>query len=212
MIYPHQVLRVYLELRNLQVFLLNTGSGVDYDTKNGYGLLSFFRRLYLHWTFRLSLWPAKYQQYFKCNPVILTISTCYSREIEDFETPRSKILNLCSLSHLHIFLRHRLVTIRWDRNIWFKPDDVRYFTFFCDLKLDFRFKGNVITLTPDDLYRSYIKHLPLFLSDGALWSFSLGPLFYHTLPLDLQDATVKNGYQLLNLLLLATKFLQATAL
>ena len=109
-------------------------------------------------------------------------------------------------------MRHRLVTIRLDRNVSFKPDDVGYFTLSFDLKLEFCFKGNVITLTPDDLYRRYIKYLLLFPSDGALWSFSLGTLFYHTLPLDLQDVTVKNRYQLPNLLLLATKSLQATAL
>ena len=81
-----------------------------------------------------------------------------------------------------------------------------------NLKLEYRFKGNLITLISDDLYRRYIQYLPLISSDAMTWYFSLVTLFYHALPLDLQDTIVKDGYQLPNLSLLLTKSLQATAL
>ena len=80
------------------------------------------------------------------------------------------------------------------------------------LKLEYRYKGNFISLTLDDLYRRYIQYLPLLSSNAMVWSFSLVTLFYHTLPLDLQDAIIKDGYRLPNLSLLLTKFLQATVL
>ena len=74
-----------------------------------------------------------------------------------------------------------------------------------NLKLEYR--GNVITLTPDYIYRRYIQYLPLLPSDTMIWYFRLVTLFYHALPLDLQDAIVKDRYELPNLSLLLTKFL-----
>ena len=67
-------------------------------------------------------------------------------------------------------------------------------------------------LTPDDLYGRYIQCLPLLLSNAITWSFSLVMLFYHTLPLELQDAIIKDGCHLPNLSLFLTKALQVTAL
>ena len=80
------------------------------------------------------------------------------------------------------------------------------------LKLEYRDKGNLIPLTPDDLYRRYIQYLPLLSFNAMTWSFSLITLFYHALPLDLQDEIIKDGYHLPNLSLLLTKSLQATSL
>ena len=48
-----------------------------------------------------------------------------------------------------------------------------------NLKLEFRFKGNIISLTPDGLYRRYIQYLPLLLSNTMTWFFRLVTLFYH---------------------------------
>ena len=75
------------------------------------------------------------------------------------------------------------------------------------LKLEYYYKGNLISLTPDDLYRCYIQYLPLLLSDAMIWYLSLVTLFYHALPLDLQDAIIKDGYHLPHLSLLLTKSL-----
>ena len=81
-----------------------------------------------------------------------------------------------------------------------------------NLKLEYRFKGNLIQLAPDDLYRRCIQYLPLLPSDAMTWSFSLVTLFYHALPLNLHDTIIKDGYRLPNLSLLLTTSLQATAL
>ena len=80
------------------------------------------------------------------------------------------------------------------------------------LKLEYRDKGTLIPLTPDDLYRRYIQYLPLLSFNAMTWSFSLITLFYHALPLDLQDEIIKDGYHLPNLSLLLTKSLQARIL
>jgi len=61
------------------------------------------------------------------------------------------------------------------------------------IKLEYRYKGNFISLTPDDLYRRYIQYLPLLPSDAMAWSFSLVTLFYNVFPLDLQNAIIKDG-------------------
>ena len=74
-----------------------------------------------------------------------------------------------------------------------------------NLKLEYRFKA-------DDFYRCYIQYLPLLLSDAITWSFSLVALFYHALPLNLQDAIVKDRYRLPHLSLFLTKSSQATVL
>ena len=76
-----------------------------------------------------------------------------------------------------------------------------------NLKLEYRFKSNLITLTPDDLYRRYIEYLLLLPSHTMTWYFSLVTLFYYALPLNLYNAIVKDRYQLLNLLLLLRKSL-----
>ena len=44
------------------------------------------------------------------------------------------------------------------------------------------------------------------------WSYSLVTLFFHVFPTDLQDAILKEGYNLPNLSFLITKSLQAVAL
>ena len=77
--------------------------------------------------------------------------------------------------------------------------------FLSNLKLDFRCKGYLISLTPDDLYHRYIQSLPLLPTDAMTWSFSIVTLSYHALHLDLQDAILKNGHQLPNLSLPTTK-------
>ena len=81
-----------------------------------------------------------------------------------------------------------------------------------NLKLEFRYKGNVITLTPDDLYQHYTQYFILLPSDAMTLSFSLVTVFYHALSLDVQDENIKDGNQLHNLSLLTTKSLQAIAL
>ena len=63
-----------------------------------------------------------------------------------------------------------------------------------NLKLEFRLKGNLIILTPDNLFRCYIQYLTLIPFDAMLWSFSFVTLFYHALHIDLQDAIIKDGY------------------
>ena len=45
-----------------------------------------------------------FDKIFGLNPVILLISVRSSRVIEDSESLRSKLLDLCSLYHLHIFV------------------------------------------------------------------------------------------------------------
>ena len=46
-----------------------------------------------------------------------------------------------------------------------------------NLKFEYRCKGNVITLTPDYIYRRYILYLPLLPSDTMIWYFRLVTLF-----------------------------------
>ena len=153
-----------------------------------------------------------FENIFGSNPVMLIISARFSRAIEDSETLRSKLLDLCSLSHLYMFCDivqlQYVGTTMYDSNQIMSDISLALST----LKLEYRYKGNFISLTLDDLYRRYIQYLPLLSSNAMAWSFSLVTLFYHTLPLDLQDAIIKDGYRLPNLSLLLTKFLQATVL
>ena len=143
---------------------------------------------------------------FRYNPVMLFISARSSHDIEDSEFLRSKLLDLCSLSRLHIFcdivLMHYVGTTTYDSNQMMSDISLSLST----LKLEYRYKVSLISLTPDDQY------LPLLPSNAMVWSFSLVMLFCHALPLDLQNAIIKDGYHLPNLPLLLTKSLQATAL
>ena len=142
----------------------------------------------------------------------LLFSACSSRAIEYSEILRSKILDLCSLSHLHIFCD--IVQLQYVGTATYNSNQMMsdILLSLSNLKLAFRFKGNLITLTPDDLYRRYIQYFSLLPSDAMTWSLSLVTLFYHAVPLDLQDAIVKDSYQLPNISFLTTKPLQTTAL
>ena len=119
------------------------------------------------------------------NPVMLIISARSSRAVEDSETLRSKLLDLCSLSHLHIFCDivqlQYVGTTTYDSNQMMSDISLALST----LKLEYRYKSNFISLTPYDLYQRYIQCLPLLPSNAMTWSFNLVTIFYHALPLDL---------------------------
>ena len=120
------------------------------------------------------------------NPVLLIDSGGSSRVIEDFKTLRSKIIDLCSLSHLHIFRAivhlQYVGTEPYDSNQMMSDIPLS----LSNLKLEFGYKSNVISLTPGHLYRCYIQYLPLLPSDAMTWFLSLVTLFT-TLPFDINN-------------------------
>ena len=111
-------------------------------------------------------------------PVMLLVSDRSSRAIEDSKTLRSKILDLCSLSHLHIFCD--IIQLQYVGTATYdsKQMMLNISLSLQNLKLEFSFIANVITLTPDDLYQRYIQYLYLLLSDVMTWLFSIVTLFY----------------------------------
>ena len=92
---------------------------------------------------------------------MLIISARSSRAIEDSGFLRSKLLVLCSLFHLHLFCDivqlQYVETTTYDSNQMMSDISLT----LSNLKLEYRFKSNLITLTPDDLYRRYIEYLLL---------------------------------------------------
>ena len=138
---------------------------------------------------------------------MLIISARSSRTIEDSGFLRSKLLGLCNLFHLHLFCDivqlQYVETTTYDSNQMMSDISLT----LSNLKLEYRFNSNLITLTPDDLYRRYIEYLLLLPSHTMTWYFSLVTLFYYALSLNLHNAIVKDRYQLLNLLLLLRKSL-----
>ena len=55
------------------------------------------------------------------------------------------------------------------------------------MKHGFRLKGNLISLTSDDFYWRYIQYLLLLLSNTLTWVFALVSIYFHALPLNLQN-------------------------
>ena len=69
-------------------------------------------------------------------------------------------------------------------------------------------RGRTILLTSDDLFSRYIEFLTLLPPNTLTWSFILVPLFFHPLPLELQEAVRLGGYILPDLSRLSTYLLQ----
>lgn len=76
------------------------------------------------------------------------------------------------------------------------------------LRLKYRFKGQVQTLTPDDLYRRYQDFVPLLLEDANEWYLHIAVLFLNALPVTLKELVVSQRYKLRQFSLLSTKILQ----
>ena len=76
------------------------------------------------------------------------------------------------------------------------------------LRLEYRFKGQVQTLTPDDLYRRYQDFVPLLLEDANEWYLHIAVLFLNALPVTLKELVVGQRYKLPRFSLLSTKILQ----
>ena len=69
-----------------------------------------------------------------------------------------------------------------------------------------------MSLTPDDFFSCYTEFLHLLSPNALTWSFSLVTLFFHSLPLDLQEAVRFGGYILSYISQLYTSLLQKQAL
>ena len=201
-IFLHQVLRTYFELCNLQILFLRHQQWIW--LRHQKWIWSALLLLLAVLTLGLSTFFMT-SNIFSPNPVLLIISGRSSRAIKDSEIFRSKILDFCSLSYLHIIcviVQLQCVgTKTYDSNQMMSNIPLS----LSNLKLEFLFKGNVISFTPDDLYRRYIQYLPLLPSDAMTWSFSLVTLFCHALLLDLQDSIIKDRCYISNLSLLTTK-------
>ena len=109
-----------------------------------------------------------FENIFGPNPVMLIISARFSRAIKDSEILRSKLLDICSLSHLYMFcdivqLQYAGTTM-YDSNQIMSDISLALST----LKLEYRYKGNLISLTPYNLYRRYIQYLPLLPSNAIV--------------------------------------------
>ena len=80
------------------------------------------------------------------------------------------------------------------------------------LRLEYRFKGQVQTLTPDDFYRRFQDCVPLLPEDANEWSFYLVVLFLNASPVTLKELVVAQGYKLPRFRLLSTQILQQNGL
>ena len=64
------------------------------------------------------------------------------------------------------------------------------------LKLEFRVRGQIQSITLDELYREYQNYIPLLPEDAQDWSFHLVVLFLNALPVTLKKLVVSRGYKL----------------
>ena len=81
-----------------------------------------------------------------------------------------------------------------------------------DLKLVSKVNVKTISHTPDTLYQRFIEFSPLLPPNATSWSFSLVPLFYNALNVELQEANRLDGYILPNNSNLTTLFSLTSAL
>ena len=121
---------------------------------------------------------------------------------------REKLSKFVSLCHLLIFcniVNKRYVgTFDYDHSKII-TDVERELT---HLRIEYRFKGQVQTLNPDDLYRRYQDFVPLLLEDANEWYLHLAVLFLNALPVTLKELVVGQGYKLPRFSLLSIKILQ----
>lgn len=135
-----------------------------------------------------------------------------SRAIEEFDTLQSKLLTLYSQSQLHIFCNIVQLQDVGTENYISNQMTPDISIALSNLKPEFEFKGKLINLTPDDLYRRYIQLLPLLSSNVISKSFKLSTLFPTLFLLTCKILILKEGYILPTFSLLTSKTLQAVAL
>ena len=109
---------------------------------------------------------------------------CASEET-DYLT--SKVLALCSLRCLHRFYNSvqlkYVSTASYDSQKMLADISLA----LSNLQMVYNHRGRIISLTPGDLFSCYTEFLPLLSLNTLNWSFSLVPLFFHALPLELQE-------------------------
>ena len=80
-----------------------------------------------------------------------------------------------------------------------------------NLKMTKNCRDKTMSLTSDDSFSRYTKFIPTISPNTFTWSFSLITLFFHDLPLELQEAVRSECYILPDISQLST-FLQEQAL
>ena len=86
------------------------------------------------------------------------------------------------------------------------PVDIISLALF-NLKMTNIFRDRTMSLTLDDLFSRYTEFLHLLSPNALTWLFILVTLFFHSLPLDLQEVVRFGGYILSHLSQLYTYIL-----
>ena len=116
--------------------------------------------------------------------------------VEDTHTLQTDLRSFVSLCELFILCsivtRRYVGTSDFDRTaIITDVEDA-----LSKLKLEFRVRGQMQFITPDELYREYQNYIPLLPDDTQDWSFHLVVLFLNALPVSLKKLVVSRGYKL----------------
>ena len=106
--------------------------------------------------------------------------------VEDTHTLQTNLRSFVSLCELFILCsivtRRYVGTSDFDRTaIITDVEDA-----LSKLKLEFRVRGQMQFITPDELYREYQNYIPLLPEDAQDWSFHLVVLFLNAFPVTLK--------------------------
>ena len=106
--------------------------------------------------------------------------------MENAEGLKTKLLPFVSLCHLFIFCsivyRRYVGTSDYDKTQIITDVEEA----LSDIKLERQMRGQLHTITLDDLYREYQNFIPLLPADAQDWSFHLVVMFLNALPVDLK--------------------------
>ena len=134
---------------------------------------------------------------FGTTPIPITLEAAKKRVLfEDTHTLKTKLRSFISLCELFILCsivtRRYVGTFDFDRTaIIMDVEDA-----LSQMKLEFRVRGQIQSITPDGLYREYQNYIPLLPDDAQDWSFHLVVLFLNALPVSLKKLVVSWGYKL----------------